>query len=481
MGVTSHLEPKKVFHFFEEISKIPHGSYNTRQISDYLAGFAKDRGLEYVQDSLNNVIIYGPATEGYEDSEPVLLQGHMDMVCEKVPGCEIDMSKEGIRLMIDGDWLTADGTTLGGDDGIAVAMMLALLDSDEYEHPALECIFTVDEETGLEGAEGFDAALLHGTRMLNLDSEEEGIITVSCAGGITARPKLPVTRAKTSGTAYKIRLSGTLGGHSGMEIHKGRINANVLMGRVLSELSDHMAFLLRSLAGGSADNVICNDCTAEILVLEDASKLPDYAAGIEQVIKEEYQTSDPNLSITVEPAGEGADPLDEDSTARIIAFLLNTPNGIINMSMDIQGLVETSLNLGAVKLEENELTTLYAIRSSVKSRQDFVCRRLKNFTEALGGIVEFSLYYPGWQYLADSPLRDTCVKVFRDMYGKDPSVEAVHAGLECGFFAEKCGKGFDAVSIGPDLQDVHSPNEKLSISSTKRVWEYVLEVLKELK
>ena len=287
MGVTSNLEPKKVFQFFEEISQIPHGSYNTKQISDYFVEFAQIRGLKYVQDNLNNVVIYGPATEGYEDASPVILQGHMDMVCEKVPGCDIDMTKEGIRLMIDGDWLTADGTTLGGDDGIALAMMLALLDSDEYAHPALECVFTVDEETGLEGAEGFDASLLHGNSMINLDSEEEGIITVSCAGGITGRCKLPVTRIKSAGSAFRIRLSDTLGGHSGMEIHKERINANILMGRVLSELMDHTPFLLRSLAGGSADNVICNDCTAEILVTGDASGVPGFIADLERVVKEE--------------------------------------------------------------------------------------------------------------------------------------------------------------------------------------------------
>jgi dipeptidase D len=278
MGVTSNLEPKKVFYFFEEISKIPHGSYNTKMISDYLANFAKERGLDYVQDELNNVLIYGPASAGYEDSEPVLLQGHMDMVCEKVPGCPIDMAKEGIKLVVDGDWLTADGTTLGADDGMAVAMMLALLDSPgEYEHPALECIFTVDEETGLEGAEGFDATLLHGKRMINLDSEEEGVITVSCAGGITGNGTLPVTREAFEGAVYNLKLTGLIGGHSGMEINKERANANILAGRVLSEIADTVDYRLVCLKGGNADNVICKETMIQLVTAD--------AAGLEAAVK----------------------------------------------------------------------------------------------------------------------------------------------------------------------------------------------------
>lgn len=482
MGVTSNLEPKKVFYFFEEISKIPHGSYNTKKISDYLANFAKKRGLEYVQDELNNVLIYGPASAGYENSEPVLLQGHMDMVCEKVPGCPIDMANEGIKLVVDGDWLTADGTTLGADDGMAVAMMLALLDSPgEYEHPALECIFTVDEETGLEGAEGFDASLLHGKRMINLDSEEEGVITVSCAGGITGNGTLPVTREAFDGEVFNLKLTGLIGGHSGMEINKERANANILAGRVLSEIADTVDYRLVCLKGGNADNVICKETLLQ-LVTADAAGLEAAVKASQAAITAEYELSDPDITLELTKADAAMFvPMDKVSTSRIISYLLNAPTGIQSMSMGIKDLVESSLNLGAMNTTETEVTTLYCLRSSVKSRLDLICRKLEDISRVLGGEIKFSLYYPGWEFKADSPLRTVCVDVFKELYGKEPSVEAVHAGLECGFFAGKMGHDFDAVSIGPDLENVHTPDERASIPSTERTWEYVTKILKALK
>ncbi len=484
MRVLKALEPAKVFHFFEEICGIPHGSYHTKEISDYLAAFARDRGLNYMQDEVNNVVIFGDASAGYEDAPAVMLQGHMDMVCEKEAGCDIDMAKEGIRLLVDGDWVTADGTTLGGDNGIAVAMMLALLDSGEYPHPKLECVFTVDEETGLEGAEALDVSCLEAKRMINMDSEDEGVITVSCAGGITANCSIPVRRERLSGKGCKVHLDGLLGGHSGIEINKERANANILMGRVLSELGDAADIRIRALAGGSADNVICNACEAEIVVPGSIKELTTAAEKLQKTLTAEYRATDPDIRLVVEAGADcEGDALDEDSTARVIGFLLNTPNGIIHMSMDIEGLVETSLNLGAMKLNKAEkgeeaLELLYSIRSSVKSRQDFVCRRLDSFCRTLGGKAEFSLYYPGWEYRADSPLRDTCVSVYQELYGIEPTVEAVHAGLECGFFAGKMGADLDAVSIGPTMEGVHTPSERLSISSTERTWNYLLSVLK---
>ncbi|MBR5740076.1 MAG: aminoacyl-histidine dipeptidase [Firmicutes bacterium] len=475
-------EPNDVFRFFEEIARIPHGSYNTKQISDYLAGFAKERGLRYVQDELNNVIIYGPATEGYEDAEPVILQGHMDMVCEKETGLDIDMSKEGIKLMLDGEFLTADGTTLGGDDGIAVAMMLALLDSKEYRHPALECVFTVDEETGLEGAEGIDVSNLKGKRMINIDSEEEGIFTVSCAGGSAAEGRIPVTRVQAEGEAYVLRLNGLLGGHSGMEIDKERANSNIEMGRILSDLSSKVIFKLVSFKGGAFDNAIPKDTTAEILVTSGAEYLESMVADLKATLKNEYHASEPGLDLELSKACCcSADPLDSESTSRIIAFLLNVPDRIINMSMDIKGLPEVSLNLGVCELKDFEFATLHGLRGSVDSRLMLLQRKLTSYYLLFGGTVEHKLYYPGWEYKPDSPLRDTCVEVFKEVYGKEPLVLATHAGLECGFFAGKMGPDFDAVSIGPDMFDVHSPNEKLSIPSTQRTWNYLLKVLEALK
>ncbi len=475
-------EPGDVFGFFEEIAAIPHGSYNTTQISNYLADFAKKRGLDYVQDELENVIIYGPASEGYEDAEPVILQGHMDMVCEKETGLDIDMKKEPIKLMIDGDFLTADGTTLGGDDGIAVAMMLALLDSKEYKHPALECVFTVDEETGLEGAEGIDVSNLHSNRMINIDSEEEGIFTVSCAGGSAAEGHIPVTRVKASGESYVLRLNGLLGGHSGMEIDKERGNSNLLMGRILSELASKVVFKLVTFKGGAFDNAIPKDTTAEILVASGAEFLEDMVADLRAKLKNEFHASDPGLALELTKLeAASCDPIDSESTSRVIAYLLNVPDGIINMSMDIKGLPEVSLNLGVCELKEFEFNTLHGLRSSVDSRLMFLQKRLTSYYLQFGGNVEHKLYYPGWEYKPDSPLRDTCVAVFKEVYGKEPLVLATHAGLECGFFAGKMGADFDAVSIGPDMFDVHSPNEKLSIPSTQRTWKYLLKVLETLK
>jgi dipeptidase D len=477
----SEYEPKRVFHYFEEISKIPHGSYNTKEISDYLAGFAKAKGLKYVQDELGNVVIYVPASAGYEKAAPVILQGHMDMVCTVAPGKNIDMTKEALKLAIDGDWLYAENTTLGGDDGIAVAMILALAESDAYAHPALECVFTVDEETGLEGAEGFDEKLLTGRKMINLDSEDEGIITVSCAGGITGGLHLPVKREKVKGEVYSIKVAGLAGGHSGADINKELGNANVLMGRALSEIGKNTELAIAALSGGNADNVICMECCAEV-VAKDGVALEKAVKELDAVLKNEYKTSDPGVSVKAEKKGNAeVNAVTVADSKRMIAFLLTAPYGIQNMSMDIDGLVETSLNIGIVGLEEGEMTATYALRSSVQSRMEYLQARLSAAAEALGGRIDYSLYYPGWEYRKDSSLRDTCVSVFKRMYGKEPKVEAIHAGLECGFFAGKLGDDFDAVSIGPDMRCVHTPDEKLSISSTERTFDYLLEILRECK
>ena len=482
MKKISEFEPKRVFHYFEEISKIPHGSYNTKQISDYLAGFAKDKGLKYIQDELGNVIIYVPASAGYEKSAPVILQGHMDMVCTVVPGKDIDMTKEALKLAIDGDWLYAEDTTLGGDDGMAVAMMLAIAESDAYAHPALECVFTVDEETGLEGAEGLDAKNLKARKMINLDSEDEGIITVSCAGGISANVHLPVKREKAPGTLFEVSIGGLLGGHSGAAINKELANANVVMGRVLCEMKKVANIHIVSLAGGNADNVITMACEAKVIAHDNEAAVEAAIKKLEDVLKNEYKSSDPGICINLKNCGKAEEnAVCAKDTAKIISFLLNAPYGIQSMSMDIEGLVETSLNIGILNLEENEMTALYALRSSVLSKMEHLQDKLTDFCEVLGGSVEYSLYYPGWEYRKDSPLRDTCVSVFKRMYGKEPLVEAIHAGLECGFFAGKLGDDFDAVSIGPDMRCVHTPDEKLSISSTERTFDYLLEILKECK
>lgn len=469
-------EPKAVLGFFADISEIPRGSYNTKQISDFLANFAKERNLEHFQDEVNNVVIYKTATAGYEDAPVIILQGHMDMVCEKTPNCTKDMSKEGLDLAIDGDWLYAIDTTLGGDDGMAVACMLALLDSKDIPHPALECVFTVDEETGLEGAEALDCSKLKGKMMINIDGEEEGFFFVSCAGGITAEINVPLESVPAKGTAYAIKLDNLLGGHSGIEIGKEHANANVLMGRILAELRAKVSINLVSAVGGRADNVICKQCDA--VICSESDQIESILANLQSTISAEYHSSDPNITITCAKA-EAKEMLTLESTDKVIDYLLITPNGIQNMSMDIPGLVETSLNMGALAVNSSNLYALYALRSSVETRMDYVCRKLEGAAHSVGGKAEFKLPYPAWEYKAYSPLREKCIEVFEKMYGHSPKVEAVHAGLECGIFAGKIGKDFDAISIGPDIVDVHTPKERISISSTKRFWEYLCKVLAE--
>lgn len=479
-----NLEPKDVFAFFEKIASIPHGSFNTKEISDYLVDFAKERNLDYYQDETNNVIISKPATPGYEDADPVMIQGHIDMVCEQVHGSTIDMTKEGLDLYVDGDWLRAKDTTLGGDDGIAVAMALAVLDSDEYKHPKLDCVFTVDEEVGLIGAEAIDASKIEARKMINIDSEEEGVITVSCAGGVSAKAIIPVKKENAKGILAEIIIDGLLGGHSGIEIDKEHGNANILMGRVLYELAQVVEYRLVKINGGSKDNAICKKTDAEIIIA--ASELEKAKAEIDRIngeIAHELKVVDPDFKLTIKEGGEN-DVLafDEESKGKLITWLMNTPYGIQHMSKEIEGLVETSLNLGALATLDDAFTAVYSVRSAITSRKDALCHKLDNLAAVLGGSVEYTGAYPGWEYRSDSALRDVCIEVFKEQYGKEPRVEAIHAGLECGLFAGKMDDGkFDAVSIGPDMQGVHTTDEKLSISSVERTWKYLLGILEACK
>ncbi|SFE21951.1 dipeptidase D [Peptostreptococcaceae bacterium pGA-8] len=484
MSVLGNYEPKNVLGFFEEICGIPHGSHDTKKISDFLKKFAEDRNLECYQDELNNIIIIKEATTGYENSDPIILQGHMDMVCEKTPESTIDFKTDGLKLLIDGDWLTADGTTLGGDDGVAVAMCLAVLDSEELSHPRVEVILTVDEEVGLLGAEGIDVSMLKGKKFINIDSEEEGIFTTSCAGGVTTINTIPVTLEKAQGVVVSIKVDGLQGGHSGIEIDKERGNGNILMGRVLRELKKNAPFRIAELSGGTKDNAICKLTEAKIVIdKENVVKAAEVAAEMTEIYANEYRVTDPDVKVTcsVETEAGELEAADAVGTGKMITYLINTPNGIYHMSKDIDGLVETSLNLGALSFTDGVMKAMYAVRSSVGSRRDMLCGKLESLAEVLGGTTEYAGAYPGWEYKADSPLRDTCIAVFERMYGKAPRVEAIHAGLECGLFAGKIGKELDCVSIGPDMEWVHTPDERLSLSSTKRVWEFLVEVLKESK
>jgi len=480
MGKLDGLQPESVFHFFEEICGIPHGSGNVNRISDYLVSFAKERNLAYIQDELKNVIISKPATAGYEDEPVVILQGHMDMVAVKKPGIPIDMVKEGLDLRIDGDNIYAEGTSLGGDDGIAVAYGLALLDAEDIKHPKLEVVFTVDEEVGMDGARGINLSGLTGKRLLNIDSEEEGIFLTSCAGGARMNTYLPVALCEKNGVMFRISVEGLQGGHSGVEIHKERGNANCIMGRLLYRLTEKMPVYLKSMEGGLADNAIPRQTVAVILIDEEnAEELKRVLLMVEDEIKAELATKDKDFQITVVCMDEEETTCaDEESTAHIASYLLALPNGVQAMSADVEGLVETSLNLGIMKYNEpeQELCLEFSVRSCVESAKQALIGKVSAVTELAGGSVSVSGDYPGWAYRTDSPLREKMVAVYEEMYSKKPELMAIHAGLECGILAAKI-EGLDCISFGPDMKNIHTTEETLSISSTKRVWEYLVKLL----
>ena len=479
MGVLSGLEPKTVFRFFEELCAIPHGSHNTRAISDYLAAFARARGLRYRQDELNNVIIWKGPTPGYENAAAVMLQGHMDMVAEKDADCPKDMEKEGLDLFVEGDLVGARGTTLGGDDGIAVAMALAILDADDIPHGPLECLFTVDEEVGMLGARGLDASDLSARYLLNLDSEEEKVLTVSCAGSTRAVCTLPVSRAAYDGAVCRLVVDGLMGGHSGEEIHKGRANANILMGRALTELMNATDMRLITVSGGAKDNAIPRDAGA-LVAVQDVEAAQKAAEALGEALANEYRTADPDIVIRFAPAHSDLPPMDEDSTRRVAAFLFCAPNGVQMMSAEVPGLVQTSLNLGQVYTEGAAMAGRFMIRSSVNSQAAETTEKVIALTRALGGSVQIPASYSARQYRPDSHLRDVMVEAFRAVYGEEPKIAALHAGLECGILSGKM-PDLDCISFGPDLTNIHTPRERLHIASTERTWRLTLETLKRLK
>ncbi len=479
MGVLSNLEPKEVFHYFEELCSIPHPSYKEEKISDYCVSFAKAHNLKVYQDELKNIIMIKEATTGYENVQPIILQGHLDMVCEKEPDYEIDFENDGLTLSVEGDFITAKGTTLGGDDGIAVSYALAILASDTIVHPKLEVIFTVSEEVGMEGAAGIDVSMLEGRKLLNLDSEEEGYLLTSCAGGCSAECILPVSWEEKTGTAIDITVTGLLGGHSGVEIDKGRANSNTLLGRILLESCNNTEYAIVSLSGGAKDNAIPRETKARVMV--DRNQADVFIASMEAIgkaVSAEFSTSDPDIRITAVPAGEvTTQVLSKDTAQKAVLLITQLPNGIQRMSADIEGLVETSLNLGVMTLNKERLSLRYALRSSVKTSKEYLFTKLKALVEYFGGRIVCSGDYPAWEYKKDSKLREDMIGIYKKMYGKEPVIQAIHAGLECGILSNKL-PGLDCISFGPDMSGVHTVEEKLSISSTKRVWEYLLEVIR---
>lgn len=472
------LEPASVFGYFEEICAIPHGSRNTKMISDYLVNFAREQGLKYIQDESNNVILFSGGTCGLEDHAPVILQGHMDMVCEKDPEVKLDMAVEGLNLTHDEKYVFAKGTTLGGDDGIALAFALALLADPAIPHPPMEIIFTVDEEIGMLGANAIDLSQLKGRSLINLDSEDEGIFTVACAGGATATISLPVDRRAVYGPCVRLSVSGLQGGHSGAEIHKNRANANKVMGQFLDRIRKIMPLRLTSLTGGSKDNAIPRSCQATLVAMGiQLERIHDIAQQLQAELREKYDEPEA-LVQAIDMDALGGNSLTDEATSRVIGLLCSAPNGVQAMSQDMEGLVETSLNLGIIKLGERFHAT-FSVRSAINARRLELLEKLKDLAKFYEGTYSQMGEYPAWEYKKDSQLRDTMVRIYKEMFGKEPQVLAIHAGLECGLLAEKL-PGLDCVSIGPQMHDIHTSRETLEIASTDRTWKFLLEVLKAL-
>ena len=472
------LNPAAVFGYFEEICSIPHGSRNTKPISDYLVSFAVEHGLRYIQDEVNNVILFQEGTCGMEDHPAVILQGHMDMVCEKDADCPINMGTEGLDVTHDEEFVFAKGTTLGADNGIAVAYALALLSDKTIPHPPLEVIITVDEEIGMLGADAIDLSMLKSRTLINLDSEDEGIFTVSCAGGATATISLPVDRRAVYGPCIRLSVEGLQGGHSGAEIHKNRANANKVMGEFMSRIQKLMPLCLTSFTGGSKDNAIPRTCQATMVAMGiNLERINPIAEELQAEIREKYDEPEAVIQ-AFDVDALGGNSLSTEDTSKVIGLLCAAPNGIQAMSEDMPGLVQTSLNLGIAKLGSNFSIT-FSVRSSVNDEKQALLKQLEDMAALFGGNYSQMGSYPAWEYKKDSVLRDTMVRIYSEMFGAEPQVLAIHAGLECGLLGEKL-PGLDCVSIGPQMYDIHTSRERLDIASTERTWNFLLEILKNL-
>lgn len=472
------LQPEAVFKYFEEMCAIPHGSGNTKAISDYLVEFAKTHGLRYIQDEANNVILFGDATPGYEDHPAVILQGHMDMVCEKDEDCPINMDADGLDVTHDGKYVFARGTTLGGDNGIAVAYALAILADPTVAHPALEVIVTVDEEIGMLGADVIDLSMLKGRTLLNLDSEEEGIFTVACAGGATATITLPIARRPVYGPCIRLSVENLQGGHSGVEIHKNRANAIKVMGELLRRVEKEMPLCITSLQGGAKDNAIPRSCQVTAVMLGmHPERINEIAEKLQREIRSTYDEPEAVISgENVEALGGNA--LSQELTGKVIALMNRIPTGVAKMSADIEGLVQTSQNIGILRLED-ALKVTVSVRSSVNDEKLQALQALRDIAAEFEAEYEEMGDYPAWEYKEDSHLRRIMVQTYRDMFRSEPEIVAIHAGLECGLLSEKL-PGLDCVSIGPEMHDIHTSRERLGIESTARTYAFVLEILKNL-
>ncbi|MBR3044318.1 MAG: beta-Ala-His dipeptidase [Oscillospiraceae bacterium] len=470
-------QPEAVFRYFSEIASMPHGSGHTELIRQWALDTAKRLGLEAYADETGNVIIRKDASAGYENHPRVILQGHMDMVCAQLPDCRKNMETEGLDLLWGDEYLSADGTTLGGDDGIAIAYAFAVLESDLIPHPPLTAVITVDEETGMDGATGLSPDALDGTYLINIDSEDEGIFTVGCAGGVRSHLCYPVHRSPAKGTLVSLSIFGLTGGHSGTEIHKPLLNANTLMLQLLQSVPQ--ALRLCAWEGGVRDNVIPTACNAEVVVPDDEAEAFLYAVTckLEQIKADYPHESGISLQTSIAP---NCEPFAVEDTDALLDALALLPNGVQKMNERL-GMPQTSLNLGIFTLEEygDSLQVDALIRSGSNAEKRLLADRLRQLAEQAGGSASESGDYPAWEYVPDTALEQTAVKVFCALYGGKPKIETIHAGLECGILNAKAPQ-LQCISIGPDLLDIHTPRERLSIASAARTWEFLLALLKAL-
>lgn len=471
------LKPEKVFYYFEEISQIPRGSGNEKQVSDYLYNLAKAKGWDVIQDDFLNIIIKKPATKGYENAPTVMLQGHMDMVCEKNEGVDHDFEKDPIKLRVMDGNIYGTETTLGADNGIAVAYALAILDSDDLSHPSLEVLITSDEEKGMTGAEKVDGSIFKSKYLLNLDSEEEGIFTCGCAGGCEIKFRVPVKLQETTKRAYRLIVKGLLGGHSGTDIEKERGNANKILGRILYDLFDDIDLI--SIKGGSKGNAIPREAQA-VIAFDNNEEIEKRVSEWNAILKNEYSFTDSSIAVLIEDLNSVIAPLEREVFKQVIGAINLIPNGVLSRSTAIN-LVISSNNLGVITQDEQFITLYNQARSSVKTLMtNNVAFVMMQIGEALGIECNVGGYYPGWEYAKESKIRDICIETYREMYGHEPTVGAIHAGLECGLLMEKIN-GLDAISMGPDAYDVHSPNEHINIKSTENVYNLLCKILKSIK
>lgn len=474
--VLEGLKPEKVFYYFEEISKIPRGSGNEKQISDYLYNFAKVKGLEVIQDEYLNIIIKKPASKGYEGAPTVMLQGHMDMVCEKNEGLDHDFEKDPIRLRIIDGHIYGTDTTLGADNGIGVAMALSVLDSD-LDHPSLEVLITTDEEVGMTGAENLDGSIFKSKYLLNLDSEEEGVFTSGCAGGSEIYFKIPVEFQKSKGQAYRLSVKGLSGGHSGVDIGKEKGNANKIIGRVLYDLMDDVDLV--SIDGGSKTNAIPREASA-IITLRNFDKVNERISKWNKILRNEYAFTDPEIRVLLTNLNKEVFPLEKEIFRKTLALINLIPVGVLSRSTEID-LVISSNNLGIITTDEEYIRLLNHPRSSLESLlTEGLHPAMKQLSHALGVEFQVGSQYPGWEYAKESAIRDICVDVYKDIFKKEAQVSAIHAGLECGILMDKI-PGLDAISMGPDAYDAHSPNEHVSIKSVENIYKLLCEILKKIK